>query len=216
MPKLKENIFLILEISLAYMFVFISLPLLIISVFLVLLDQTGSIIFLQDRYGKDKKIYKIYKFRTMHKLAEMDRPIWGKEFDSRSSKIGNFLRVTHLDEFPQLFNVIKGEMSLVGPRPERPFFAEKFKSVIPDYERRHMVKPGITGWAQVNGLRGESCVKERSLYDNFYVSNCSLILYFKILILTLFAKPIKHGHAMHHPEHRNILFLAKIPSLLFS
>jgi len=216
MPKLKENIYSFLEIALAYVFIFLALPFLILTAFLVLLDGTGSIIFLQDRYGKDKKIFKIYKFRTMHKLAETDRPIWGKEFDSRSTKIGKLMRVIHLDEFPQLFNVIKGEMSLVGPRPERPFFADKFKLLIPDYDRRYMVKPGITGWAQINGLRGESCVKERTLYDNFYVSNRSFLLYLKIILLTLVAKPIKRGHATHHSLLRNLRFLAKIPNMIFS
>lgn len=211
--KLKDNNFLLqdfswfsLDVALALILFFLTLPLQIIGIFLVWLDRTGPIFYMQERYGKDKCVFKIYKFRTMHTCAENGRPIWGKEFDLRSSKIGNFLRITHIDEFPQLLNVLKGEMSLVGPRPERPFFADKFKLLVPDYEQRHKLKPGITGWAQINGLRGGgSCINERTLYDIYYVKNRSPLFYLKIIFLTPFAKPEKHGQ-MDQEYRKNLNF----------
>ena len=206
----------IFDSILSFLLLFLTSPLFVIVIFLVIIDGTGHIFYLQDRYGKNKMIFKIYKFRSMHKEAENGRPIWGMEADPRSSSIGKFLRVTHLDELPQLINVVKGQMSLVGPRPERPYFAEKFKALIPEYEERHSVKPGLTGWAQVNGLRGESCVKERTVYDIFYVRNRSLLLNFKIILLTPLCKPIKHNHPHHQKRRRQLLFLGLIPSLFFS
>ena len=123
----------------------------------------------------------------MIKDAEKDGPVWTKADDPRQTRIGAFLRSYNLDELPQLVNVLLGDMSLVGPRPERPFFVEKFKNGIPRYMARHKVKSGITGWAQVNGLRGDSSIKERVRYDLFYIENWTLLFDIKILILTLFA-----------------------------
>jgi len=167
------------------------LPLFLLACLLVKLDSHGMLFYTQERYGKDKKIFKIYKFRTMKQGAEKNNfPIWGDEDDHRSSKIGRFLRVSHIDEFPQLFNILKGEMSFVGPRPERSYFAEKFKFSIPNYEDRYKVKAGITGWSQINGWRGDSSVAKRTELDIFYIKNRSLLFDLKILLMTPFAKPV--------------------------
>jgi lipopolysaccharide/colanic/teichoic acid biosynthesis glycosyltransferase len=114
-------------------------------------------------------------------------PIWAKKSDPRVTAIGKFLRRTSLDELPQIINVIKGDMSIVGPRPERPHFVNKFKSYIPKYSERHRVRSGITGWAQVNGLRGQSPIEERTRYDVYYIENWSLWFDIKILIMTFLA-----------------------------
>ncbi len=127
----------------------------------------------------------------MRKGSESGRPVWGKEVDPRASRIGNFLRARHWDELPQLLNVLRGEMALVGPRPERPYFSDLFEEAIPDYARRFEVKPGITGWAQVHGLRGDSCVEERTKYDVYYVKNRSFALDLFIAFTTPFARPVQ-------------------------
>ncbi len=113
-------------------------------------------------------------------------PVWATEDDPRRTKLGTFLRKTSLDELPQILNVLKGEMSLVGPRPERPFFVDKFQKEVVRYMRRHKIKPGITGWAQIHGLRGDSDINERTKYDLYYVENWSLLLDVKILVRTAF------------------------------
>ena len=114
-------------------------------------------------------------------------PVWASRDDPRCTRIGRLIRKLNLDELPQLFNVVRGEMSLVGPRPERPYFIDQFKSDIPSYMRRYMVKPGITGWAQVNGLRGDTSVEQRIRYDMYYIENWSLFLDLQILLRTPFA-----------------------------
>ncbi|TBR18927.1 hypothetical protein EPO66_01020, partial [bacterium] len=129
--------------------------------------------------------------RTMKVDSESSGPVWGQESDPRSSRIGKLLRVYHIDELPQLLNVIKGQMSLVGPRPERPFFAEIFELMLPGYKIRYQVKPGLTGWAQINGLRGDSSVEERLECDLYYIRNNSLLFYLQIILLTPLAKPVK-------------------------
>lgn len=215
-PLASGLIYAIFDFGLSLLLLFLTSPLFVIVAFLVMLDNTGRILYLQDRYGKNKKIFKIYKFRTMHREAENGRPIWGKEADPRSSSIGKFLRTSHLDELPQFINVIKGDMSVVGPRPERPYFAEKFKLLIPGYEKRHFVKPGITGWAQINGLRGESCVKERTIYDVYYVRKRSLLFNLKIILLTPFAKPVKITHLHHQQFRSDPAYLEQIPHTVLS
>jgi len=128
----------------------------------------------------------MYKFRSMKIDAESETgPVWAKSDDNRKTFLGSFLRKLNLDELPQLFNVLRGEMSLVGPRPERPFFVEQFRSTVPGYMLRHKMKSGITGWAQVNGWRGDTSLEKRIEFDLFYIENWSVGFDLKILWLTL-------------------------------
>ncbi|MCX7919507.1 MAG: undecaprenyl-phosphate glucose phosphotransferase [bacterium] len=163
--------------------------LMLIIAYLIKRDSPGKVIYTQERIGADGKRFLIYKFRTMVENAEAETgPVWAKRNDPRCTKIGSFLRKHNLDELPQLFNVLKGEMSLVGPRPERPYFVDQFKNRIPRYMLRHKVKSGMTGWAQVNGWRGDSSIEERTKYDLYYIENWSILFDIKILFLTLFAR----------------------------
>jgi len=150
------------------------------------LDSRGPVFYKQERLGRDGKRFIHYKFRSMIENAEEKTgPIFATEDDPRRTKVGTFVRKKNLDELPQLLNVLMGDMSLVGPRPERKFFVDKFKEGVPRYFLRHKVKSGITGWAQVNGLRGNTSIEERTKYDLFYVENWSLAFDIKILLLTL-------------------------------
>ena len=161
-------------------------PLWILIVLLIRLDSRGPIFFKQDRVGLDGKKFPMYKFRSMKVGAEEETgPVWTKKHDPRRTRIGVLLRRLSIDEVPQLYNVLKGDMSLVGPRPERPFFVDQFKSLVPKYLDRHRVKTGMTGWAQVNGLRGETSLAERIRFDLYYIENWSLSFDFKILLRTL-------------------------------
>ena len=163
-------------------------PLLSVVSLLIKLTSRGPVFYKQERIGMDGATFKIIKFRSMVTDAEANSgPVWAKKNDSRITPIGGFLRRTSLDELPQLVNVIKGDMSLVGPRPERPSFVQEFESFIPKYQERHRFRSGITGWAQVNGLRGQSSIEERTKYDVFYIENWSLGFDLKILILTIIA-----------------------------
>lgn len=151
------------------------------------LNSPGPVFYIQERVGLDGRTFSIYKFRTMRISAEAESgPVWAKKDDPRRTAIGSFLRKTSLDEVPQCLNVLAGEMSVVGPRPERPYFVEKFSNQVPRYLERHKVKSGITGWAQVNGLRGDTSLEDRVEYDIYYVENWSLIFDLKIIILTVF------------------------------
>ncbi len=148
---------------------------------------------LQERIGHDGRTFNVFKFRTMRTDAEAESgPVWSTQDDPRRTRLGKFLRETNLDETPQFVNVFRGEMSLVGPRPERPFFVNQFKKEIPSYMKRHIVKSGITGWAQVNGLRGDTSIEERTQYDMWYIQNWSLWLDLKILMKTLRATENAH------------------------
>lgn len=167
----------------------LSSPLYIILSPLVKLTSQGSIFYKQARCGEDGKNFALYKFRTMDKDAEQKTgPVWAKEDDPRCTWLGRWLRKFNIDELPQLVNVFRGDMSLVGPRPERPHFVENFKDDIPRYMSRHLIKSGITGWAQVNGLRGNTPLDERIKYDMYYIENWSLLFDIKILFMTLFIK----------------------------
>jgi Undecaprenyl-phosphate glucose phosphotransferase len=147
----------------------------------------GPVLLRQERMTLDGKTFQIYKFRTMvHNAEEITGPVWASPEDPRRTEVGIWLRRFNLDEFPQLINVVLGDMSLVGPRPERPPFVQQFKERIPQYMLRHRVKSGITGWAQVNGWRGNTSIEKRIEYDLYYIENWSLLLDVKILILTLF------------------------------
>jgi Undecaprenyl-phosphate glucose phosphotransferase len=162
-----------------------AIPGLIIA-WLIRRTSTGPVFYTQERMGLDGKQFTVYKFRTMPSDAEADTgPIWAEEDDPRATPVGKWLRRHDLDEWPQFWNVLKGDMSIVGPRPERPFFVEQFKHRIPQYMLRHKVKAGITGWAQVNGWRGNTSLEKRIEYDLYYIENWSVSLDLKIMWLTL-------------------------------
>ncbi len=160
---------------------------LLISALIKLRGGPGPVFYRQERISVDGKIFQMWKFRSMRADAESETgPVWASAEDPRRTPIGVWLRRFNLDELPQLFNVVLGDMSLVGPRPERPPFVRQFKERIPQYMIRHRVKSGITGWAQVNGWRGNTSIEKRIEYDLYYIENWSLLLDIKILILTLF------------------------------
>lgn len=161
-------------------------PLLILVAILVKLSSPGPVIFKQERLGLDKKSFQMYKFRSMRvQDDEKEKFHWTTEDDPRKTRFGSFIRRTSIDELPQFFNILKGEMSLIGPRPERPHFAEKFKEEIPKYMVKHHVRPGMTGWAQVNGYRGNTSIKKRIEHDIYYVENWTTTLDVKIFFKTL-------------------------------
>jgi len=161
-------------------------PLMMLVALLVKLDSPGPVFYAQERMGLDAKPFWMLKFRSMLKDAESQTgPVWATKDDPRRTKIGAIIRRFSIDELPQFINVLLGEMSLVGPRPERPVFVEQFRQSIPRYMDRHWEKAGITGWAQVNGLRGDTSIAERTKYDLWYIENWSLLLDFKIILRTL-------------------------------
>ena len=182
-----ESIKRLFDIVLAIISGTISLPLIPFIILAITLDSKGKIIFKQKRLGKAGKIFTALKFRTMFSNAEKTGPMWARENDPRITKIGKFLRKTRLDEIPQLWNILKGEMSFVGPRPERPEFTEDLKNKIPFYKERLLVKPGLTGWAQINFPYADSV--ESSLkklqFDLFYIKHRSMFLDLTILLKTI-------------------------------
>ena len=160
-------------------------PIMLTSAVLVKMTSKGPLIFKQERVGLHNKPFQMYKFRTMYvQTEEEEKKGWTQKNDPRVTSVGRFLRKTSLDEFPQLFNVLKGDMSLVGPRPERPQYVEKFREEIPRYMIKHQVRPGLTGWAQVNGYRGNTSIRKRIEYDLYYIENWSIGLDIKIILLT--------------------------------
>ena len=162
-----------------------AIPTLIIG-WLIQRSSPGPVFYRQVRMGLDGKVFTVYKFRSMPIDAEdASGPIWARDDDPRATRIGRWLRRHDVDELPQFWNVVRGDMSIVGPRPERPFFVEQFKHRIPQYMLRHKVKAGITGWAQVNGWRGNTSLEKRIEFDLYYIENWSLRLDFKIMWLTL-------------------------------
>jgi exopolysaccharide biosynthesis polyprenyl glycosylphosphotransferase len=171
-------------------------PIMMLVAVLVKLDSPGPVFYAQERMGLDTKSFMMFKFRSMRPDAEVETgPVWATENDPRRTRIGTFIRRFSIDELPQLINVFIGEMSLVGPRPERPVFVEQFKKSIPRYMDRHQEKSGMTGWAQVNGLRGDTSIIERTKYDLWYIENWSLLLDFKILLRT-FMSVFSDRHAL--------------------
>lgn len=162
-------------------------PVMIVTAGLIKLTSPGPLIFKQERVGRHNKTFYMYKFRSMEVQKEQEeQKAWTVKNDPRVTGIGKFIRKTSIDELPQLFNVLKGEMSLVGPRPERPQFVEKFREEIPRYMIKHQVRPGMTGWAQVNGYRGDTSIRKRIEYDLYYIENWTIGFDIKILILTIF------------------------------
>ena len=155
----------------------------------------GPVFYTQERMGLDGQAFQVYKFRSMYDGAEDETgPIWARDDDPRCTPVGRWLRRFDLDELPQLWNVLRGDMSIVGPRPERPYFVEQFKHRIPQYMLRHKVKAGITGWAQVNGWRGNTSLEKRIEYDLYYIENWSVGLDLKIMWLTLLKGLQKHAY----------------------
>ena len=175
----------IMDFSLSLLILLFSSPLLFLIPLLIKMESKGPFLYRQKRVGEKERIYEIYKFRSMIENAEeRTGPVLAKDTDERITKVGNLLRRTHLDELPQLFNILRGEMSLIGPRPERPVFVEEFKRKIPGYSRRFMVKPGITGLAQLYGNYDTSAEKKIK-YDIAYINNWSLGLDLKILFMSM-------------------------------
>lgn len=163
-----------------------AIPMAVVAV-IIKMTSPGPVIFSQVRVGLQNKNFKMYKFRSMEVQPESkEKTAWTTSTDPRVTKIGRIIRKTSIDELPQLFNVLIGNMSLVGPRPERPYFVEKFKEEIPRYMIKHQVRPGLTGWAQINGFRGDTSIRKRIECDLYYIENWTLGLDFKILFLTIF------------------------------
>lgn len=159
-------------------------PIMLIAAIGVRLSSPGPVIFKQERVGRNKKPFMMYKFRSMRVNAAQDTG-WSRNTDPRKTRFGAILRKFSIDELPQFFNVLKGDMSLVGPRPEVPHYVQQFKEEIPLYMVKHQVRPGITGWAQVNGLRGDTSIEERIRYDIYYIENWNFFFDLKILFMTL-------------------------------
>lgn len=167
--------------------ILVTSPVMLVSALLIKLTSPGPVIFRQERVGLHNKSFYMYKFRTMElQSPEEEKKAWTVRNDPRVTAVGKFLRRTSIDELPQLFNILQGNMSLVGPRPERPRFVEQFKEEIPRYMVKHQVRPGLTGWAQVNGLRGDTSIRKRIEYDIYYIENWTLWFDLKIILMTFF------------------------------
>lgn len=162
-------------------------PVMLLTVLVLALTEEGSVIYRQERVGLHNQVFYMYKFRSMiMQDEEKEKAEWSTRNDPRITPVGKLIRRTSIDELPQLFNVLKGEMSLVGPRPERPQFVQKFRDEIPRYMVKHQVRPGMTGWAQINGYRGNTSIEKRIEYDLYYIENWTMVFDMKILILTIF------------------------------
>jgi len=187
LDELRNQIFKrLFDIAFSLAAILLTLPLMVIIAAAIKLTSPGPIIFKQERVGMNRRTFTMYKFRTMKVGSqEVADTYWTTANDPRKTRFGTFLRKTSLDELPQFFNVLKGDMSVVGPRPERPYFVEQFKEEIPKYMVKHHVRPGITGWAQANGLRGDTSIEDRILHDIFYIENWTLLFDVKIIVKTI-------------------------------
>ena len=178
------------DIITAILGIIISSPVMLIAAIAIKATSKGPLIFKQERVGLHNKPFYVYKFRTMYIKEELDEELkdmnWTTRDDPRVTKVGKFLRRTSIDELPQFFNILYGQMSLVGPRPEQTAFVEQYKEEIPRYMIKHQVRPGLTGWAQVNGLRGDTSIEERIEHDLYYIENWTLGFDIKIMFLTIF------------------------------
>lgn len=195
MPEWEKKIKRLIDIILSFIIIVITSPIMLISAIIIKLDSKGPIFYSQERMGQGGKIFKMYKFRSMVKDAEkLTGPVWSSKDDPRITRAGKILRKFRIDEIPQMINILKGDMSFVGPRPERPYFVEKLSQEIPYYKRRLKVRPGVTGWAQVKHKYDESIedVKEKLRYDLFYIENMNLrmdfIIIFRTILVVLFGK----------------------------
>ncbi len=185
----------VMDLALAAVGLIVLAPVLPLVALGVWLEDRGPVLYGQERMGLDGRVFRIWKFRSMRVDAEVTTgPVWAVQDDPRRTRFGGFLRRWSIDELPQLWNVLVGDMSLVGPRPERPTFVHEFKQRLPQYMLRHRVKSGITGWAQVHGWRGNTSIRKRLEYDLYYIENWSLGLDFKILWMT-----VRHG--IRHNAH---------------
>jgi Undecaprenyl-phosphate glucose phosphotransferase len=176
----------IVDMAFSGTFLLVASPIMMVTALLIKFDSPGPVFFAQERMGLDAKPFKMLKFRSMRADAERSGPGWTTKDDPRRTRVGTFIRKTSVDEFPQFINVLMGDMSVVGPRPEQPAYVEQFRSSIPRYMERHREKAGVTGWAQINGLRGDTSIAERTKYDLWYTENWSLWLDFKIILRTAF------------------------------
>ena len=177
-----------LDLSLSMILAIISAPFMALTAVAIRLDSAGPLLYIQERVGENGRVFKIYKFRSMRTDAEQaGKPIWAREKDDRVTRVGRFIRMTRLDELPQLWNVMRGDMSFVGPRPERPFFVEQLAKEIPFYLQRHAVKPGITGWAQVKYQYGSTVedAMEKLRYDLYYIKHPSVFFDLTIVLDTV-------------------------------
>ena len=197
MPEWEKKVKRLMDVFVSLLTLILSLPICLLSGIAIKIDSKGPVFFRQTRCGLDSKIFKIFKFRSMYDDAEKKSgPVWSQKNDPRITSIGRILRKLRIDEIPQMLNVLKGEMSMVGPRPERPFFVEKLADGIPYYKRRLKVRPGITGWAQIKHKYDESVedVKVKLKYDLFYIENMSLRMDLKILFRTVFVVILGQKH----------------------
>ena len=177
----------IVDILVSLVGLVVASPVMLVSAIAVGCTSRGPVIFKQERIGLHNKPFRMYKFRTMEvQKPSAEQKGWTTKNDPRVTKVGKFLRKTSIDELPQLFNILMGDMSVVGPRPERPQFVEQFKEEIPRYMVKHQVRPGLTGWAQINGYRGDTSIKRRIEYDIFYIENWTMSFDIKIMFLTIF------------------------------
>ena len=176
-----------IDLVLAFVGLIVAAPLMALTGIAIRLDSPGPILYCQDRVGENGRVFTLCKFRSMRADAENGTPVWAKEKDDRVTRVGRFLRLARLDELPQLWNVLKGDMSFVGPRPERPFFVEQLAAAIPFYMERHAVKPGVTGWAQVKYRYGSSIedAMEKFRYDLYYIKHLSIVFDLTIVVDTV-------------------------------
>lgn len=174
----------VFDIVLSFVGLIIMLIPMMVIAFLICVDSRGTILYKQERLGKDGKPFIMFKFRSMHLNAEQDGPQWAEPMDQRSTRVGRILRKTRLDELPQLLNILKGDMSFVGPRPERAFFYDRFETYIKGFSQRMKVIPGLTGWAQVNGGY-DLPPEEKIIYDMEYIENRSLLMDLKCIFMTV-------------------------------
>ena len=197
MPEWEKKLKRMMDMVISFLILTVTFPVLILTVIAIKLDSKGPIFFRQERIGMSGNRFRIVKLRSMFKDAEKyTGPVWSQKHDPRVTRVGKIIRRLRIDEVPQMYNVLKGEMSLVGPRPERPYFVETLSKEIPYYQRRLKVRPGITGWAQVKHKYDESIedVKIKLRYDLFYIENMSLRMDFKILTRTIFVVIFGQGH----------------------
>jgi exopolysaccharide biosynthesis polyprenyl glycosylphosphotransferase len=181
----------LMDLMISIIGLFITLPVILVVAIFIKIESPGPIFFYQERVGYKGKTFQIIKLRSMKIDAEKNGPQWASKNDNRVTKVGSFIRKTRIDELPQFINVIKGDMSLIGPRPERPVFTEEFNKEIPGFINRLAVKPGLTGWAQINGGY-EISPKEKLIYDLEYINKANIWLDIKIVLLTV--KVIVTGH----------------------
>jgi sugar transferase (PEP-CTERM system associated) len=176
-----------IDVGLAAIGVTLAAPLMVLTAIAVWIDSRGPVLYTQARVGEHGRAFTLFKFRSMRADAEHGTPLWATDGDERVTRVGRFIRFTRLDELPQLWNVLRGDMSFVGPRPERPFFVEQLAEVIPFYRQRHAVKPGVTGWAQVKYRYGSSIedAREKLRYDLYYIKHLSIIFDLTIVFDTV-------------------------------